>query len=248
VIDIFLKIKEIRNKSEATRIRILWMMVFVCMVFSVGVLIFTFTHRKNTGGDLFNIDLSKYPNYNSTVQKLENLEKDKNEALEKVQNELEKTEVEAMVAQYINENNSLKGIGPDEINISKEEKINDIWQIEYRQSYKDVPVEASIISFSVSIGDENVKIAKSIYFPGIDLDINPKLSQEGALEYIKNEIKKKNMEVKSSELVIYTLEKDNETAHYLSWKINIRNEDQFFDETYFVDASSGKILGYEDNQ
>lgn len=241
--DIISKIKEIRNKPDEAKKRILWIMVFVCMVFVFAIWIFTFMHSEDKTGNLSDANILNYPDYDSMAKNLEDLEKEKNEAMKNVAFEVEKTEIAAIAVKYIGESGFFDGVGADDFMLIKEEKIDGIWKLEYKQSYKNIPVELSEIIISVNAGDKTVNVEKSVYFPGIDLDVSPKISEAEALESIRSEIDEENITAKKSQIVIYSIgESKKNTEHYLSWKMNVYDEKAFFEGIYFVDADNGKLL------
>jgi len=243
VVDIISKIKAIRNKSEETKKMILWTMVFVCMVIVFGIWVFTFTTAKNNANNWSGLDLDKSPNYDRFAKNFEDLEKEKNEAMKNVALEVEKAEAVAIAMKYVDESEILKGIGTKDIKLIRAGKTDGVWLLEYGQTYENVPVELSDIAISVNVVDKSAKIEKSVYYPGIDLKVVPKLSEAEALEVIKNEIKIESAIAKRSGIVVYAVEGgENDPVHYLAWKVNVHDEGSFFDATYFVDADSGKIL------
>lgn len=222
---------------------ILWTMVFLCMVIVFGIWVFTFTKWRNNKDVWSGLDLNGSPNYGKFTKSFDDMEKEKNEAMKNVALEVEKAEAVAIAMKYVDESNVLEGIGAKDIKLIKAEKTDGIWRLEYVQIYKNVPVELSDIAILVNIEDKSAKIEKSVYYPGIDLETEAKLSEADAFEIIKEEIKTESIAAKKSEIVVYSVENDKKkTDHYLAWKINVHDEGSSFDATYFVDANSGKIL------
>ncbi|MFA6097262.1 MAG: PepSY domain-containing protein [Candidatus Paceibacterota bacterium] len=243
MVDIISKIKAIRNKPEETRKMILWTMVFICMVIVFGIWIFSFSRTMNNANNWSGLDLDKSPNYGKFTKSFDDLEKEKKEAMKNVTLEVEKAEAVAIAMKYVNESKVLEGIGAKDIKLTKAEKMGGVWLLEYGQIYKNIPVELSDIAISVNIEDKSAKIEKSVYYTGIDLEVVSKLSEAEALEIIKKEIKAESVIAKKSEVVVYTVEGGKEDpVHHLAWKVNVYDEESFFDATYFVDANSGKIL------
>jgi len=243
VTDIISKIKEVRNKPDETKKKILWIMVFVCMVFVSGIWIYGFMNTTKDADNWSGMNVDKYRNYDELTDDLKGLEKEKDESMGNVAFEIEKNEIAAIVNKYIDENNVIDGMSSNDVILAKEEKIDGVWKLEYKQLYKNIPVELSDIAISVNYQDKSVNVDKSVYFPGIDLDVSPKLTQAEALEKIKSEVGEENMTANRSEIVIYSIEDSKKNIdHYLSWKMNVYDEKAFFEGTYFVDANTGKLL------
>lgn len=236
------KIRNIGNKPEKTRIKIMWASVAVCMVLVVFVWITEFFGKKDNLLTIGDVKISESPNFNSTMKKISDIEKEKDKALDDITTELEKVEMAEIGIRYIDENKVLNGISINDIKLVKEEKSDGNWRLEFRQLYKGIPVELSGIILLIGAEDKNVKIEKNIQFSDIETDVALKITQEEALTNVRNAIKLNNAESKKSEVVIFTEKSAKGFLHRLAWKINAYNEEPFFGAVYFVDAEDGKIL------
>lgn len=237
--DIFSKIKEIRNKPEKAKKRILWIMVFICMVIVFGIWIFTFTRPKGESDSPVDLNVGNYPNYGKLEKSLENMEKEKNAAVKNVEFELEKVKIAEIAQKYIEESDSTIGGRFENLKLERIEKGNDNWYLNYKQYYKNIPVDKSDINLTVSAG-RVATIASINYYNDIDIDIKPEVEKEAAYEIARSKIKIDSLQLKSSQLMVYT--DIGSGKHYLAWGLVVFSEKPSYEYKYIINAKSGDII------
>ena len=129
----------------------------------------------------------------------------------------------------------------------REDKLK-MTHVTYGQRYKKIPVfggEIQIhLSKNLSVVSANGRIA-----PNIKVSARPKISREKAEEKAKNlwedQFGVKEAETLSAEKVIFSkglVENKKDDRSYLTWKIELFNQNIFQHEFYFINARNGKLI------
>ncbi len=236
------EVKNIRNKPENDRIRIMWLLVVFFMIITIGIGVLEFLNKKSNFERFTAMDTTKIPAYTQAVGSLNKLSEETDKRIELIASEVEKAEMAEIAKKYIEEN-KLSEIGSIEnLKLESISKTDGVWHLNFRQYYKGVPVERSNIGFTI---DSSVKIATSSrfdYYPEIDLDVIPKISQEEAFEIAKKESKIDDLKLNSSALIVYSDVSTEPAKNYLAWKLNVMSSGPIYDYNYFVGARNGNII------
>lgn len=220
----------------------MWFLVAFFMVVAVLIGLFDFFNRTSKIEKFANIDLSKFPAYTETAENFKAIGEESGKETEKFVTEVEKEEMKGIAQKYLEEKVLLAGVNRQDLKLENIEMKNGVWQLNYRQYYKDILVEKSHISIAV---DDSTKMATSLVvdlYSGIELNVTPKITLEKALEVVKREAKIENITVNSSSLVVYSITEEQTTTHYLAWKLNVMSSEPIYDQNYFVGARNGNII------
>ncbi len=164
-------------------------------------------------------------------------------------NELPDLELEDF---FITQRTAMGLSSDDEMRLLRYEKgKNGYEHYRYEHLYKGVPVFGS--QYLVHTKDGLVISSNGSYFPGIQLSIEPSLSQEQALRIAMNEMDaeeyaweaqtKNRNERPQPQLVIIDREIPKVTGNYkLAYKVEIRSTKPVAAMSYYVDAQQGNIL------
>jgi len=248
------KMKEMQEKPEETKVRIIWVLAFLGVIIMAGAwyasLNFKSTPRNNDKS-LF----SSFPDFQKEINNIGKISGDYEAIVNDAIAEGEKLEIEEIVKNYITENNYLGDSSIEQISASISnlklkniEKLKNNWYVEYEQYHNGHLVDGSKISFQVDSAEKKVIASESNFDPAIVSEIiEPKISEDEAFNLIIEYSKKDNLDLKSSQLVFYKNIKKNPPEHNLAWKINVFSLEPAYDYTYFANAEDGKIISAVDN-
>ena len=142
---------------------------------------------------------------------------------------------------FLKQNNDLFKIDTDSLQFINQDKVSRFVHVSYKQYYKDIPVENSIIKFSY-LEDGRLIYLRSRYVYDIDLATIPNISAQGAVaaafqdlnpvRYDKDSIK--------TEIVIY-FNKQTGKKH-LSYKVSFFSQDPLGAYIYYIDALNQTVI------
>ncbi len=220
----------------------MWFLVGFSMIIVFAVGFFEFFNKKPVLEKFASIDLSKFPAYKESADNFSELSEKSSKEIESIAIEAKKVEMESIAQKYIQENKLPMGVNWQDLKLEKIEENSGVWNLNYKQYYKNILVEKSNIGVTI---DSNTKIATSSSFdlyPGIELDVAPKVALEEALEIVKKEAKINNLTIKGSSLVIYSDTEGEPVRNYLSWKLNVVSAEPIYDFVYYVGAKNGSVI------
>ena len=154
--------------------------------------------------------------------------------------------IEDVSRSFLIENSELLGIDITTLKLKRKSEIFGTRHIEYKQYYKNIPVEFSYVRIHA---DENGEITQynSKYFRNINLDINPSISIEYANNIIRNELS--SVSISTYSIVIFP-DILNE-KYFLAYKIKVNGGYGVLNGkwVYYIDAKSGDVLfKYDERQ
>jgi hypothetical protein len=248
------RLKNLQNKPEETKVRIIWALAFFGTVIMAGAwyisLGFNNTPRNNDKSLL-----SSFPDFQKEINNIGKISGEYKTVIGDVVAEGEKIEIQEIVKNYIIENNYLESLPVDQIDadISKLklkniEKLKNNWYVEYEQYHNGFLVDGSKISFQVDSLEKKIIASESNFDSSINIDIiEPKITEDETFDLIVKFSKKDNLDLKTSQLVFYKDINKNPTEYNLAWKINVFSLEPAYDYVYFVNAEDGKIILAIDN-
>lgn|GEM_PF-2806782 len=252
-------LKNIYNKPEEDRIKIMWVLVIFCMIVILGgwFVIYKFNNRENKIAN----EISRMPSFSDLQKNVGDVNKQKENLFEEILDIAKKAEIEKIVIDYIKENEllcendmmscrlHLKEKDVSNLKLENIEKLENNWHLEYRQYYKNILVNDSDISFMIDDAEKKVISHISNFDPDIKLsNVEPKITKEEAYKIAKEDLNKSldngdnNFDLKKSELTIYRNMDENPVEYYLTWKLNIFSLQPLCDYYYFIDAENGKVV------
>lgn len=253
------KIKEIQEKPEEAKIRIIWVLAFLGIVIMAGAWYLSLNFN-NAPRDNSKPLLSSFPDFQKEIGEIGKMSEDYKTIINDAVAESEKAEIEEIVKNYITENNYLENLpagqaGADISNLQLKniEKLKNNWYVEYEQYYKGFLVNGSKISFAINSAEKKVTASDSNFDPDISSDIiEPKISEDeafdSAIEALKNNNSDFNsLDLKSSQLVFYKDLNKKSAEYFLAWRINVFSLDPSYDYIYFVNAEDGEIISFHNN-
>lgn len=141
---------------------------------------------------------------------------------------------EQVALEFISSNKKLFKLNIGDLKVKRVMRDNKIgiFNVEYQQYYKGIPVYRGEVGVTLSNKSEIASLGNNFY-PGINISTTPKITKEEAVEIAQSELKQA-LKGETS-LYIYP-EIGNKLESYLAWKVPL-----YFSDV-FVDASSGEIL------
>ncbi len=241
-------LKNIHDKPEEDRIKIMWVAVVFCMAVILGgwFIIYKLNNYKNKVAD----EISQIPSFSDLQNSVDGINKQKGNALEEISGIIQKAEIESIAVAYIEENELTNEDDISNLKLNSIEKLENNWHLEYRQYHKNILVNDSNISFLIDDAEKKVISHSSNFDSDINLSsVEPKISKEEAYEIAKEDLNESldndgnnNFDLKNSELTVYKKVNKNSAEYFLTWKLNIFSLEPFCDYHYFVDAENGKVV------
>jgi len=241
-------LKNIHNKSEEDKIKIMWISVVFCMAIILSGWFVLYKLNKSE---------NKIVNEDSRILSFSELQKnigDMNDQKENLFGEItdiaQKIELESIALSYMKENELIDEKSISNLKLENIEKLENNWHVKYQQYYENILVDDSSISFLINDAEKKVISHSSNFDPDIKLStVEPKITKEEASEIAKKDLNESldnggdnNFDLKDSELVIYKKVNENSAKYYLTWKLNIISLEPLCDHSYFIDAENGKII------
>lgn len=241
------KIEKIQDKPEKTKVRIIWILAFLCVIIMAGAW-YTSLNFNNTPYNSDKSLFSSFPDFQKEISEIGKMSENYKTAINGAMVESEKIEIEEIVKNYIIENNCLKGANISNLRLKNIEKLKNSWYVEYEQYYNNILVDRSKISFVIDETEKKVTASDSNFDPDINFDaIEPKISENEAFDLIVKNLENNNLDLKSSQLVFYKGANTNLPEYDLALKINVFSLNPSYDYIYFVNAENGKIISEVDN-
>jgi Zn-dependent metalloprotease len=155
-------------------------------------------------------------------------------------------DIEEISRSFIIENSKLLGVDITSLKLEKKSEIFGTKHIEYKQYYKDIPVEFSYVRIH---SDETGEITQynAKYFRNINLDITPSITIEQAKNVINSELFSANISTWSFVIFPDILN----DRYFLAYKIKTNGDYGALNGkwVYYIDAKSGNILlRYDERQ
>ncbi|MEA1937356.1 MAG: PepSY domain-containing protein [Patescibacteria group bacterium] len=242
------RLKNIHNKSEEDRIKIMWVAVVFGMIIILSgwFVIYKLSHSNNYESKIAN-EVSQIPSFSNLQKDFDDLQKQKDETLKEVTDLAQKAEIESVALVYLKENKLVSESDFSNLKLTSIEKLENNWHLEYKQYHQDILVDNSSISFLIDSAEKKVVSHLSNFDSDINLsDLEQKITKEEAYEIAKEnlsaDLNSKNFDLKNSELVIYKKENKKVLKYYLVWKLNILSLEPLGDYHYFIDVKDGKII------
>jgi Zn-dependent metalloprotease len=242
------KLKKIQDKPEETKIKIIWILVAFCMIIIAGGLYFSLDLNKNARHNYNKSIFSSFPDFQKEIDNINKISKDYTALTNEIAIENEKSEIEEITKNYIEKNNYLESGNISDLKLKNIEKWKNNWHVEYEQFYKDILVYKSNVSFVVDSKEKKITSSGSNFDPNVEInDIKPKITEDEACNLITNALKNEDLDLKSSEIVIFRNIDKSPIEYYLTWKINVFSLQPLHNYVYFIDAESGKIISFYDD-
>ena len=244
-------LKNIHNKPEEDRIKIMWVLVVFCMAVILGG--WFVIYKLNNHGNKVANEISRVPSFSELQKNISNIDRQKENLFEEIIDIAEKTEIESIALNYLKENELISDDNILNLKLENMEKLENNWHLKYRQYYQDILVNDSDISFLIDSAEKKVISHSSNFDPDIELStIESKIAKEEAYEIAKKDLNaildNENFDLKNSELVAYKKENKNSIEYYLTWKLNIFSLQPLCDYYYFVNAENGEIVFSSENR
>lgn len=124
------------------------------------------------------------------------------------------------------------------LKLSKKRDVkNDIYY-DFQQEYKSIPISGTHSTFGLTKNGEIFYFSGTYYSELVDIDVNPKLSSDIALNKALRDLRKVGFSEKNKKLFILPIDNNFE----LVWEIIISNQETSENFKYIVSANSGKIM------
>ncbi|MCK4592610.1 hypothetical protein KAT63_04200, partial [Candidatus Parcubacteria bacterium] len=235
-------------KPEETKIKIIWILVVFCMIIIAGGWYINLDLNKNTRYNYDKSIFSSFPDFQNEFDNINKISKDYTVFTSETAIENEKSEIKKIAKNYIEKNNYLEGGNISDLKLKNIEKWKNNWYVEYEQYYKDILIYKSNVSFVIDSEEKKIISSGSDFDPNVKINnIEPKITKDEACNLITNALKNENLDLKSSEIVIYRNIDKNPIEYYLTWKVNVFSLQPLYDYVYLIDAENGKIISFYDN-
>ncbi|GEM_PF-6283745 len=171
---------------------------------------------------------------------------------------LTKGNIDSVAKGFMERNRAFLKISPEDMQLKRAEQDSPvysqqsgIWYATYEQTYEGVPVENGYMVMVYV--DDKLVVVNSNYMGGIDVDTEPEISSDDAVQEVKAataaitattaaagiELRPKNVA-----LVVY----NSEGNYYLAWKVELPlNRELQGAWIYYVDAHTGRIISRYNN-
>ncbi|MEA2097806.1 MAG: hypothetical protein U9P70_01890 [Patescibacteria group bacterium] len=239
------KFKELQNKPEKTKVKIVWISTAFCIVLISIVVYSNLNFKKNTQYDSDKSIFSSFPDLKNEFNNLDNANKRYEIASDEIASEIEKEGTKEIVKNYIENNNFLENGNISNLKFKNIERLENNWIVEYEQFYKDILVYKSSISFVIDNTEKKVISSNSNFDQNIKIEnIEPKIIEDEAYALIVVDLEDEDLKKKNSEILIYKDESGSKSQikYYLAWKINVFSIQSAKEYIYFINADNGKIL------
>ncbi|NOQ67960.1 hypothetical protein GQ568_00795 [Patescibacteria group bacterium] len=242
------KLKKIQNKPEETKIKIVWILVIFCMIIIAGGLYISLDFNKNARHNYDRSIFSSFPDLQNEFDNINKMSKDYTALTNEAAIKNEKGEIEEIAKDHIEKNNYLEGGNISDLKLKNIEKWKNNWYVEYEQYYENILVHKSNISFTIDNEEKKITSSDSNFDPNIKINATePKITENEAYDLIIKTLKNEDLDLKSSEPVIYRDTDKDPIEYYLTWKINVFSLQPLHDQVYFIDAESGEIISFYDD-
>lgn len=243
--------RNIQNKSEEDRIKIMWVSVVFSMVIILSGWFIFYKSNKNKN-EIAN-EVSQIPSFSELQKNIGGINEQKENLFGEITDVAQEAEIESIALVYLRENELISNNDILNIKLENIEKLENNWHLEYKQYYQDIPVNGSNISFLIDDAEKKVISRSSNFNPDIKLSaIEPKITKEEAYEIAKKDLSEsldnENFNLKNSELVIYKKGNKIVAEYCLTWKLNIFLLEPLCDYHYFINAENGEIIFIIDNK
>ena len=146
--------RNIQNKSEEDRIKIMWISVVFCMVIILGGW-FVFYKLNKSENKIAN-EISQIPSFSELQENINSIDQQKENLFEEILGITEKAELEVAAINYAEENELISEENILNLKLENIEKLEDNWHLEYRQYYQAVLVNDSDISILIDGTEKKV--------------------------------------------------------------------------------------------
>ncbi|MCK5475196.1 MAG: PepSY domain-containing protein [Candidatus Pacebacteria bacterium] len=237
-------IEELQNKPEDTKIKTVWTMAVFCLIVISG---FWFLGLKDFRKDV-SFDYEKLPNFKEQISGVSDAFNEIENSSKIVGSQIKREEVIMIVDNHIKENDLLTEDEIKNILIDSVEKVDDIWVVNYLQFYENIPLLENKIYFKVSDEDKIIVDSNLNYLTDVKIDTKAKITLEEAYNITLEDLEDDNLELKSSNLIIYNvLNEKEENDYYLAWKISLFSISNEIEHHYYINANSGEIIDFLHN-
>lgn len=151
---------------------------------------------------------------------------------------LDKEKADQIAYSFLIDNKNLFRISEENIKLSGVDEGNNEWYVTYMQYYGGVLVYGSKIGVTLSKKGELISSGSDTY-SNINVNIEPKLSQDETIQIAQKSFNYNNFEVKNSSLSVYL---DDSGKYHLIWIISLFSAKPLAGKEFFVDANNGEIL------
>ncbi|MDF1498234.1 MAG: PepSY domain-containing protein [Patescibacteria group bacterium] len=237
-------LSEIQNKSEKTKLRIIWFLVVFCVIVMIGVWIVIFQVNKKNVNRNSNFQFPPVPNFQEEFNNINMVVDEFKTLTDGLYSEEEKMKIVKIVEKYIQKNNLLTEKEIENLKFQSIEKKEDGWIVKYVQYHNDIAVNEGENIFVVDTEKGEV-IKFSLNFDSdINIDSEPSITEEEAFNIVSGELDDESLMLQNIQLVIYKEQKNNSTDYYLVWKIDVFSA--FFEKNYyyFINAHNGNIISF----
>lgn len=228
--------KNIENKSEAEKLRLVWLGAAFFMILVFGLWVAgAKSHFARLSG--YQVDYSSLPSFPENQSM--DLEGVLNESGEKIGGYMEESETEWQITgdKYIKEKGILVGESFSSLKFAGTGSDGDAILIKYAQYYKDIPVLGCNLVLSVDM-DNNITEKENNLAAGIDLVADPKISLKEAAEIAEKEVIKEGYMFEEGGLAIAKYEE----GFYLVWRIALVSDKVLGTKEILVGAERGGIV------
>lgn len=151
---------------------------------------------------------------------------------------------ETRAKEFLLENKQLFRIDVENLKLSKiKDNKGSTTLVNFVQIYKNIPVFQSYVKLIFYNADGRISSIASNYYPNINIEANPSISKNEAINIaIKESGLDKSKVEASGELITYTI--NNKST--LAYSIRVSSTEGVFAKTYFIDAQDGEILKTRD--
>ena len=236
-------IKNIHNKPEKTRVRIMWALVIFFSFAAAMVWGINFFYSQPQKLKINETKQSFWPTFR---QSMENINQAGDKLTEKISGDIEKEKIDEISRNYLKSNNFLEEDDAADLEIKEIKKQNGKWFIEYQQRYRGIPVQDNVISLVIEENSKNVTSYSSSFDPYIAIETTPKITMETAYDTL---IKKTGIEkpiLKKSELII-SKDINGKSSYILNWKFNVFSKKSLRDFHYLVNTENKDIIPINEN-
>lgn len=242
------QLKKIQNKPEETKIKIVWILSIFCMIIIAGGLYISLDFNKNARHNYDRSIFSSFPDLQNEFDNINKISKDYAALTNEAAIENEKMEIEKIAKDHIEKNDFLENGNISDLRLKNIEKWKNNWFVKYEQYHKNILVHKSNISFVIGNEEKKITSSDSNFDPNIEINATePKITEDEAYDLTIKTLKNKDLDLKSSEIVIYRDIDKNPVEYYLTWKINVSSLQPLHNYVYFIDAESGEIISFYDN-
>jgi len=234
-------IKNIPEKPEETRIKMMWALIVFFMLVMICVWWIGFASNKPKIN--FNQSaLPPFPDFSEGIDGISKLNEQKDEIAVELEIAAKQEEMEKIAKDYIRGNGLMKEEDISNLRLKNIKKQENKWHLRYQQYYKNTLVDGSGVSFEIDDAEKKVVSFESDYDPDIALDVKPKITEEEAYHSAVETLSGKELNPASSELVVYKGIGQTPVEYYLAWKMNIASLQESRDYYCFVNAENGEII------